>query len=99
MHPAASLRAVYCRWSRGRRQARHGGFRGSKLSLYEGGIRMPLSVRWPGRIAAGKVDGQTVLHAVDFFPSLCTLAGAKLPDRAALDGEALAWRRSLPGPP
>jgi arylsulfatase A-like enzyme len=65
---------------------RCGGLRGSKLSLYEGGIRAPLIVRWPGRAAAGRVDDQTVLAAVDLFPSLCHLAGAPLPKDAALDG-------------
>ena len=35
---------------------RAAGLRGSKLSLYEGGIRMPFVVRWPGHVSAGRVD-------------------------------------------
>ena len=62
-------------------------FRGSKLSLYEGGIRMPFIVRWPGRVPAGRVDEESVLGAVDFFPTFCALAGAKLPKGVAFDGE------------
>jgi len=64
-------------------------FRGSKLSLYEGGIRMPFIAHWPGRVPAGRTDAETVLSAVDLFPSLCKLAGAPLP-AAALDGEELS---------
>ena len=72
---------------RGKRAA---GLRGSKLSLYEGGIRSPLIVRWPGHVPAGQVDGQTVLGAVDFFPSLCALAGVTTPAGASFDGEELS---------
>lgn len=65
-------------------------FRGSKLSLYEGGIRMPFIVRWPGRLPAGRVDDQSVLSAVDLFPSLCSIAQAPLPKGADLNGEDLS---------
>lgn len=51
--------------------------RGSKLSLYEGGIRLPFIARWPDKIPAGRVDETTVLSAVDMFPTLCAIAGAK----------------------
>lgn len=68
---------------------RSGTYRGSKLSLYEGGIRMPFIARWPGRVPAGRTDSQSVLSAVDLFPSMCKLAGAPLP-AAALDGEELS---------
>jgi arylsulfatase A-like enzyme len=69
---------------------RAGGLRGSKLSLYEGGIRMPFVVRWPGHTPGSRVDDQTVLHAVDLFPSFCKLAGAALPNGPAFDGEDLS---------
>jgi arylsulfatase A-like enzyme len=72
------------------RGLRNGGLRGSKLSLYEGGIRMPFIVRWPGHVPAGRVDQQSVLCAVDLFPSLCAVAGAALPKDAAFDGEDLS---------
>lgn len=67
--------------------ARTGGLRGSKLSLYEGGIRVPFIVRWPGHTPAGQVDGQTVLEAVDLFPTFCAIAGAPLPAGFSFDGE------------
>jgi len=72
------------------RGTRAGGLRGSKLSLYEGGIRMPFVVRWPGHTPAGRVDEKTVVHAADLFPSLCAVAGAPLPEGASLDGEDMS---------
>jgi arylsulfatase A-like enzyme len=69
---------------RGQRSA---GLRGSKLSLYEGGIRLPLIARWPGRVPAGRVDEKSVLAAVDLLPTFCALGGAALPAGANLDGE------------
>jgi arylsulfatase A-like enzyme len=72
---------------------RAGGLRGSKSSLYEGGTRMPLIVRWPGHVPAGRVDEQTIMAAVDFFPMFCKLTGAPLPNEVQFDGEDLteAW--------
>jgi arylsulfatase A-like enzyme len=61
--------------------------RGSKLSLYEGGIRLPFIARWPGRSPAGRVDEETVIAAVDVLPTLSAVAGTKLPDGIAFDGE------------
>ncbi len=69
---------------------RSGGLRGSKLSLYEGGIRVPFIARWPGRVPAGRVDDRTVLGAVDLFPTLCRIAGVPAPMDAAPDGEDLS---------
>jgi arylsulfatase A-like enzyme len=66
-----------------------GGLRGRKWSLYEGGIRQPLLVRWPGRVPAGVVNETTVLSAVDFLPTLCGLAGIPRPAGDG-DGEDLS---------
>ena len=65
---------------------RNNGLRGSKLSLYEGGIRLPFIARWPGHVPAGRVDETTVLQAVDMMPTLAAIAGAPLPKRYASDG-------------
>lgn len=54
--------------------------RGSKDSLLEGGVRVPLLVRWPGRIAPGTVTGQVAL-SMDWLPTFAALAGAAT-DRA-----------------
>jgi N-acetylgalactosamine-6-sulfatase len=65
-----------------------GPFRGRKRSLYEGGVRMPFIIRWPGGgVAAGKVDDTTILSGIDFLPSICKFAGVKLPKDLNPDGE------------
>ncbi|MEX2174218.1 MAG: sulfatase-like hydrolase/transferase [Pirellulaceae bacterium] len=77
---------------------RNGDLRGSKLSLYEGGIRLPFIARWPGQVPAGRTDETTVLSAVDLFPTLCKLAAAPLPEETAFDGEDLSaamWGQSV----
>ncbi|OYW13585.1 MAG: hypothetical protein B7Z55_16575 [Planctomycetales bacterium 12-60-4] len=66
--------------------ARTLGLRGCKLSLYEGGIRLPLIVRWPRQVPAGRVDASSVIAAVDMFPTLCRIGGAALPKAYASDG-------------
>ena len=57
--------------------SRSGPYRGSKLSLYEGGIRMPFLVRYPARTPKGQVDTRSVLCATDLFPTFTSLAGNK----------------------
>ncbi len=69
---------------------RSAGLRGMKWSLYEGGIRTPLIVRWKGRVPAGKVDDATVIGGVDLLPTLCALAGAPLPPGVDFAGEDLS---------
>ncbi|NBV24497.1 MAG: hypothetical protein EBS05_21585 [Proteobacteria bacterium] len=71
-------------------RTRAGGLRGMKWSLYEGGIRTPLVVRWPGVIPAGQVNTTTVVGAVDCFPTLCALAGVPVPTGVQFDGEDLS---------
>ncbi len=67
------------------------GFRGRKWSLYEGGIRQPLLVRWKsGGVPAGRVDETSVIGAVDLFPTFCSLAGVKPPQGAKFDGADLS---------
>jgi arylsulfatase A-like enzyme len=66
---------------------RSAGLRGSKLSLYEGGIRLPFIVRWPSRVPAGRVDETSVVAAVDLLPTFCSLARGKLPEGFTFDGE------------
>ncbi len=66
-----------------------GGLRGRKRSLFEGGVRVPFIVRWPGHAPAGLKNGKTVVSAVDMLPTLCAAAGVKLPDDYHGDGENL----------
>ncbi len=61
-----------------------GALRGAKRDLWEGGHRVPFLARWPGKIKAGTVSGETICH-VDFMATVAALLGAKLPDTAAPD--------------
>jgi arylsulfatase A-like enzyme len=49
-------------------------WRGQKRQLYEGGIRTPTIVNWPGTLAAGRMSRP--IHAVDWMPTLCGLTGS-----------------------
>lgn len=68
------------------RGSRAMGLRGSKLSLYEGGTRMPFLAVWPGHVPAGKVDEDSEINALDLLPTLAKLAGVSLPKGAVGDG-------------
>ena len=61
----------------------NGGLRGFKRDLYEGGIRCPLLVRWPGKVEAGSTSNHISAHW-DLFPTFCELAGTNPPE--GLDG-------------
>jgi len=72
----------------------HGGvtsnapLRGSKGMLYEGGIREPLVVKWPGVTKAGTTCTEPVI-GVDFYPTFMEAAGIKRPKNLKLDGISL----------
>lgn len=67
---------------------RSGQMRGSKLSLYEGGVQLPFIVRWAGHTPQGKVDSLSVICATDIFPTLCSIVGIPMPSRYKFDGES-----------
>lgn len=64
-----------------------GPYRGAKFSLFEGGIRLPAIVAWPGTLPEGEVRHQAA-HAVDWLPTLTELCGIAPPD-VVLDGRSL----------
>ncbi len=79
--------------------ANHGGFRGFKESLAEGGHRVPAIASWPGRIAAGRTMTDLAV-TMDLLPTVAALAGAVLPADLEIDGvdlgPALLEGRRLP---
>ena len=63
-------------------------FRGWKISQFEGGIRVPLMMKWPARISPGTVSEEPVAH-IDVMPTLAAAAEAPEPEGVIIDGENL----------
>ncbi len=71
----------------------NGGLRGTKGSIYEGGIRVPTMMSWPAKITAESkwkpgTSSDHVIDVTDLLPTFCELAGAEIP--VGLDGVSLA---------
>ncbi len=91
----------------------NGGLRGGKHGMYEGGVRVPFIIRWPGHVTAGRIDEQSVICGIDWLPTLCAIDSVKLPaadfegedvSPAWLGGEhhrtkPLFWKTSAPNSP
>jgi arylsulfatase A len=77
----------------------NGPFRGQKRTLWEGGIRVPGVVRWPGQVPAGKVSDE-IVHMNDVFPTLLAASGAPEASRN-VDGKNVldVWRGVAQLPP
>jgi len=71
-----------------------GALRGHKRDLYEGGIRTPMIVRWPGRIRAGAIS-DTAWTFTDFLPTAADLAGVRPPPNT----DGVSVRPTLLGKP
>lgn len=69
-----------------------GPLRGGKHGMYEGGVRVPWIVRWPGNVPSGRLDETSVISGADWLPTLCGIANIKI-DPADFDGEdaSAAW--------
>jgi arylsulfatase A-like enzyme len=69
--------------------------RGGKGMVYEGGMRVPFLVRWPGVVAPGSRSSDPV-SAVDLFPTLCDVAGTRPPAGQPVDGVNLLplWKNA-----
>jgi uncharacterized sulfatase len=63
-------------------------YRGWKITLFEGGIRVPMFVHWPQRIKPGTRIDTPVAH-IDVFPTLADAAGAPLPTDRIIDGRSM----------
>lgn len=72
-------------------------YRGFKGDTYEGGVRVPCAMRWPGKIKAGTVV-DAMLHVVDLYPTVVQLAGGSLAQPLPLDGKD-AWPTITQGKP
>lgn len=72
----------------------NGPLRGIKRALYDGGIRVPFIVRWPGEVKGGS-ESEHVGYFADFLPTACELAGVEVPK--GLDG--ISFVKALRGEP
>ncbi|QDU93751.1 sulfatase [Lignipirellula cremea] len=79
---------VFRRLTVGEQQFDNAPLRAGKGSAYEGGIRVPCLVRWPGKTRPETVES-TPVHVVDWAPTLWEVAGAKAPADWKLDGVSL----------
>lgn len=72
-----------------------GPFRDGKWTNFEGGIRVPCFMRWPGKIEAGSVNSE-ITGIIDLLPTFCDIAGVKLPQDRVLDGKSISksWAES-----
>jgi arylsulfatase A-like enzyme len=71
-------------------------YRGWKLTLFEGGIRVPMFVSWPGRIAPGSRIEAPVMH-IDLMPTFAAAGRGALPAGVEIDGvDLLPWAQAKP---
>ena len=62
-----------------------GPWRGSMFSPYEGSLRVPFLIRWPGKIPTKQVSNE-LFHQIDLFPTLASFIGADIPKDRIIDG-------------
>jgi arylsulfatase len=62
-----------------------GPWRGTLFTGFEGALRVPFAIRWPGKIAAGSASDE-IVHAMDLFPTFAKISGGKVPDDRPIDG-------------
>lgn len=79
------------------RVASNSPLREGKGAPYEGGIRVPFIVRWPGKVKPAS-ECDVPVHFVDFYPTFAVLAGTAPPANHVLDGESLLplWQQTGP---
>ena len=63
------------------------GMQGAKSHVHEGGVRSPLYLHWPGKLASGKTSDRVVAH-IDILPTVLDACGAEAPGDVALDGRS-----------
>ncbi len=62
-----------------------GPWRGTLFTSFEGALRVPFVMRWPGKIEAGRSSDE-IVHAMDLLPTFAKIAGGKVPDDRVIDG-------------
>jgi arylsulfatase len=62
-----------------------GPWRGTLFTGFEGSLRVPFAMRWPGKIPAGTASDE-IVHEMDLFPTLARIVGGKVPEDRVIDG-------------
>jgi arylsulfatase len=62
-----------------------GPWRSTLFTSYEGALRVPFAIRWPGKIKAARSSAD-IVHAMDLYPTLAKIAGGVVPDDRPMDG-------------
>jgi arylsulfatase len=62
-----------------------GPWRGTLFTGFEGALRVPFAMRWPGKIAPGSASDE-IVHAMDLYPTLASIAGGEVPSDRVIDG-------------
>ncbi len=62
--------------------------RGGKCMHYEGGIRVPMLIKWPGVVVPGSQSSEPVI-SVDIMPTICEMAGVRIPSGTTIDGMSI----------
>jgi arylsulfatase A-like enzyme len=65
-----------------------GALRDGKWSNFEGGIRVPCVMRWPGLIPKGSINND-IIGIIDFLPTFCEIAGVEVPRNRIIDGKSI----------
>lgn len=66
-------------------QGSAGPWRGTLFTGFEGALRVPFVAKWPGKIEAGSTSDE-IVHAMDLFPTIASISGAKIPEDRIMDG-------------
>jgi arylsulfatase len=66
-----------------------GPWRGTLFTGFEGSLRVPFAIRWPGKIPAGTSSNE-IVHEMDLFPTLARIAGGKVPEDRVIDGRDMS---------
>lgn len=71
---------------KGKKAGTTAGLRGRKRSLYDGGVRVPAVVEWPGKLEGGETV-EVPLSTLDYFPTIQSLVQYAMPDSRPIDGQ------------
>ena len=66
-------------------QGSAGPWRGTLFTGFEGALRVPFVIRWPGQVEAGTTSDE-IVHAMDLYPTLAAIVGAEIPQDRVIDG-------------